>query len=110
MEIGAIVEAGGASYFPPMGLNVGKILDSAPNVKKDGTTYHIPEEVDATLFVALGQEVLQLPRVSRVDPGVEVVRVATHKGETFFFPGENLVGVKFATPEKAHRSGAGFGK
>ena len=93
-----------------MGLNVGKILDGAQGVKKDGNTYNIPEEVDTTLFVALGQEVLQLPRVSRVDAGADSVRITTHKGETFFFPAENLVGVKLGAPEKAHKPGAGFGK
>jgi hypothetical protein len=92
-----------------MALNVGKILDSAPGIKKDGNTYNIPEEVDATLFVAMGQEVMQLPRVSRVDLG-DAARIATHKGETFFFPTENVVGVKLGPPEKANKHGAGFGK
>ena len=92
-----------------MALNVGKILDGAPGVKKDGSSYNIPEEVDATLFVALGQEVLQLPRVSRVELG-ETVRIGNHKGETFFFPGENLVGVKLGAPERSQKHGAGFGK
>ena len=48
-------------------LIVGKILDSVPGVKKDGNSYNIAEEVDATLFVALGQEVMQLPRVAKVE-------------------------------------------
>src|SRR5207249_10356593 len=82
-----IVEARPASYFPAMAfLMVGKILDSAPGVKKDGNTYNIPEEVDATAFVAIGQEVLQLPRVAKVEITADAVRLATHKGEVFFFP------------------------
>jgi hypothetical protein len=91
-------------------LMVGKILDGAPGVKKDGTTYNIPEEVDATLFVALGQEVLQLPRVGKVDVGADAVRLTTHKGETFFFPPDHVVGVKLGAPEKTAKHGAGFGK
>ena len=67
-------------------LIVGKVLDMAPGVKKDGASYIIPEEVDATIFVALGQEVLQLPRISRVEIGTDAVRLQTHKGELFFFP------------------------
>jgi hypothetical protein len=89
---------------------VGKVLDSAPGVKKDGNTYNIPEEVDATVFVALGQEVMQLPRVAKVDLGAEVVRLATHKGETFYFPPEHVVGLKIAAPEKGAKHSAGFGK
>jgi hypothetical protein len=93
-----------------MGLNVGKILDGAPGIKKDGNTYNFPEEVEATLFVALGQEVLNLPRVSRVEVGGEAVRIGTHKGESFWFPQENVVGIKLGPSEKAHKPGAGFGK
>jgi hypothetical protein len=92
-----------------MALNVGKVLDAAPGVKKDGTTYNIPEEVDATLFVALGQEMLQLPRVSRVDLA-DGARISTHKGEIYFFSVESLVGVKLGAPERAQKHGAGFGK
>ena len=91
-------------------LVLNKILDSAPGVKKDGGAYHIPEEVDAAVFVALGQEVLQVPRVSKVDFGSEAVRLQTHKGETFFFPPENVMGVKLGAPEKAYKHSAGFGK
>ena len=89
---------------------VGKVLDTAPGVKKDGNTYNIPEEVDATVFVALGEEVLQLPRVAKVDLGAEVVRLSTHKGELFFFPPEHVVGLKLGAPEKAGKHSAGFGK
>jgi hypothetical protein len=91
-------------------LIVGKVLDTAPGVKKDGASYIIPEEVDATLFVALGQEVLQLPRISRVEIGTDAVRLQTHKGEQFFFPPDFLVGVKLGAPEKTNKHGAGFGK
>jgi hypothetical protein len=85
-----------------------KILDSAPGVKKDGTSYVIAEEVDATAFVALGQEVLQIQRLSRVDIGAEMLKLLTHKGESFFFPPEQLVGFKFGAPERANRPSAGF--
>jgi len=91
-------------------LMVGKILDVAPGIKKDGTSYNIPEEVDATIFVAMGQEVMQLPRVSRVEVGTDAVRLQTHKGEMFFFPPDNVVGVKLGAPEKANKHSAGFGK
>jgi hypothetical protein len=106
-----IVEAARARYFLRMAfLIVGKILDSVPGVKKDGNTYNIAEEVDATLFVALGQEVMQLPRIAKVEIGSDAVRLATHKGELFYFPPEHVVGIKLGSPEKANKHSAGFGK
>jgi len=91
-------------------LMLGKVLDGAPGIKKDGSNYNIPEEVDATLFVALGQEVLQLTRVAKIDLGGDAVRMLTHKGETFFFPPDHVVGIKLGAPEKVNKHGAGFGK
>jgi hypothetical protein len=86
-----------------------KILDGAHGVKKDGTSWHVPEDLDATLYVALGQEVLQVARVSRVDGGAEVVSLTTHKGERFYFPPEQIVGLKLGGDGgKAARNAAGF--
>jgi hypothetical protein len=85
-----------------------KILDNAPGVKKDGNAYVIAEEVDANAFISLGQEVLQLQRLQRVEIGTDTLRLTTHKGEVFFFPPEQLVGFKFGAPEKAARASAGF--
>jgi hypothetical protein len=89
-------------------LVLSKILDGAHGVKKDGASWHLPEELDATLYVALGQEVLQVARVSRVEAGNEVVSVTTHKGERFYFPPEQVVGLKLGGEGKAARTAAGF--
>jgi hypothetical protein len=91
-------------------LMLGKVLDAAPGVKKDGSTYVVPEEVDATVFVAIGEEVVQLARVARVEIGADAVRFSTHKGELFFFPPENVMGVKLGAPERGAKHSAGFGK
>jgi hypothetical protein len=93
-----------------MALSIEKVLAAAPQVKKDGTAYIIPEEVDATSFVALGHEVLQIPRISRIELGSEVVFV-THKGERFYFAAEQVVGFRFGGAEPRNRhAGAGFFK
>lgn len=91
-------------------LVLSKILDGAQGVKKDGGTYHLVEELDATAYVALGQEVLQVARLARVETGSEVVTLATHKGERFFFPPEQIVGLKLGSEAKAQRSAAGFNR
>jgi hypothetical protein len=91
-----------------MPLPIDKILQSAPQVKKDGNAYAIPEEVDATAYVALGQEVLQIPRIMRVELSSEAVFV-THKGERFYFAAEQVVGFRFGGPEaRSKHAGAGF--
>jgi hypothetical protein len=91
-----------------MPLPIDKILQSAPQVKKDGNAYVIPEEVDATAYVALGQEVLQIPRVMRVELSSEAVFV-THKGERFYFSTDQVVGFRFGAPEARNKqTGAGF--
>jgi hypothetical protein len=93
-----------------MPLPIDKILTSAPQVKKDGNAYVIPEEVDATAFVALGQEVLQIPRIMRVELSSEVI-FHTHKGERFYFAADQVVGFRWGGPETRNRHpGAGFMK
>jgi hypothetical protein len=93
-----------------MPLPIDKILSGAPLVKKDGNAYAFPEELDANVFVALGQEVLQIQRLSRVELSSEVVFL-THKGERFYFASEQVVGFRFGAPENRHKpGGAGFTK
>ncbi len=91
-----------------MPLPIDKILQSAPQVKKDGNAYVIPEEVDATAYVTLGHEVLQIPRISRVELGSEVV-FTTYKSERFYFAADQVCGFRFGGPEaRAKHGGAGF--
>lgn len=93
-----------------MPLPIDKILSSAPQVKKDGTAYVIPEEVDATAFLALGQEVLQIPRIMRVEVASEIVFI-THKGERFYFGLDQVVGLRLGGADaRTKHAGAGFFK
>src|SRR4051812_40155177 len=92
-------------------LQLAKVLDGAPGVKKDGAAYVVPEELDANVFIALGQEVLQIPRLARVGVGGDKLTLTTHKGERFFTPHDQVAGLRIGGPEaKAGRSGAGFVK
>jgi hypothetical protein len=93
-----------------MPLPIDKILQKAPQVKKDGNAFIIPEEVDATAFVALGQEVLQIPRIMRVELSNEIV-LQTHKGEHYYFLVEQVVGFRFGSADaRGKHPGAGFSK
>jgi hypothetical protein len=89
-------------------LVIGKILDGAAGVKKDGGAYMLPEELDATAFIALGSEVLQVARVLRVEVAAEQVTLSNQKGERFYFPPEQVVGLRLGGEVRASRLSAGF--
>jgi hypothetical protein len=91
-----------------MPLSLDKVLSSAPQVKKDGNAFNVAEEADAVAYIALGNDVLQIARLSRVELSNEVV-LHTYKGERYYFSAEQIVGFRFGGPEAKHRaSGAGF--
>jgi hypothetical protein len=93
-----------------MPLSIEKVLANAPQVKKDGNSFVVAEEADAIAYVALGNDVLQIARLSRVELSAEIV-FHTHKGERFYFSPEQVVGFRFGGPEAKHRpGGAGFTK
>ena len=93
-----------------MPLSIEKVLASSPNVKKDGAAYIFPEEVEAGAYIALGQEVLTIQRISRIEISSEVI-FQTHKGERFYFGAEQVVGFRFGGAEARHKlGGAGFTK
>jgi hypothetical protein len=91
-------------------LMLSKILDGAHGVKKDGAAYIINEELDATAFIALGSEVLQVARVMRVEVTNELVALQNQKGERFYFPPEQVVGLKVGGEMRASKLSAGFSK
>jgi hypothetical protein len=87
---------------------MGKILESN-GVKKDGSAYLVADTADATVFISLGYEVLSIQRVARVDTVGDLIALATHKGERFYFAPEQVVGLKFGALETGMpRSQAGF--
>ena len=97
-------------YCRHMALSIEKVLTTAPMVKKDGNGYVFPEEVEANAYISLGQETLQIARISRIEIGSEVVFL-THKGERYYFSGDQVVGFKFGGAESRHKlGGAGFTK
>jgi hypothetical protein len=103
-----------ARQVPPycrlMSLSIEKVLSSVPLVKKDGSAWIFPEEVEANAYISLGQEALQVARISRIEIGSEVIFL-THKGERYYFTAEQVVGFKFGGAESRHKlGGAGFTK
>ena len=88
-------------------LALDKVLETLPGARKDGAAFHLPEELDVTIYVSLGEEVLQIARASRVELGA-VLNVLTHKGERFYLPPERVIGLKTGVSHKPVALGAGF--
>ena len=91
-------------------INIGKILEKAPGVKREGDAFVLPEELDANAYVTIGQEVLQIPRLHRVELTGDLVTLTTHKSERFFFAPEQMAGLKLGGDSKVGRTSAGFFK
>jgi len=89
-------------------LSIEKALAGLPGIRKDGAAYLLGEELDVTLYASLGEEVLQIVRVSRLDLTSEMATVLTHKGERFFLPPERLVAMKAGAQTKVASGSAGF--
>ena len=85
------------------------ILESNPAVKRDNQAYVVGEELDATLFVMLGKDVMQLPKLTRLERKDELVHLTTQKGERYFFAESEVVGLSFGSQSsKSKNAGAGF--
>ena len=89
-------------------LRLDKVLAELPGARKDGNGYLLSEDMDVTLYISLGEEVLQIARASRVELSAEMAVVLTHKGERFFVPPERLVALKTGAQAKTMPAGAGF--
>lgn len=90
-------------------INLSSVLEGLPGTRKEGAAHLFDEEVDATVFISLGQEVLQVARIARAELQPDfLVKLTTHRGERFFFQSEQIVGLRLGGEPKALRSTAGF--
>ncbi len=88
--------------------SIGRILDGIGGVRKDGGTYLVPEELDLSVFVGLGAEVLTIPRVTRLTPTPDLVTIDTVKGDRLYFPPDFVVGMKTGVTELKGPRATGF--
>jgi hypothetical protein len=79
--------------------------------RKDGPAYLVPDSIEATVFVSLASEVLQIPRVARLEAADGLVFLDTHKGDRFVVVAEHVSVVKIDRADGSKARGtAGFGK
>src|SRR5260221_8544769 len=96
----------------PMKLDqLTEIFVKQMQARKDGQTYVLPAETEATLFVALTGETLQIARIARVEVADPFVYVDTHRGERFVVAPEDVRAIKLDRGEGSRRDrSAGFCK
>jgi hypothetical protein len=85
-----------------------RIVDGIAGVRKDGGAHLVPEDVDLSIYVIVGHEVLTVSRVSRLAAAAELLTIETFKGDRFFFALEDVAGFKTGPSEGKPGRGAGF--
>jgi hypothetical protein len=89
-----------------------EILSKHAGARKDGSGFVLASDMEATFFVALEGETLQVARVSRVEVADTLVVVDTARGERYACALEDVRAVKIDRENDARgrERGAGFGK
>jgi len=85
---------------------VTQILESE-GAKSSGSVYIIREDREATCFVSAPGDVLQIPRIVKVDLKDKFVSLQTAKEERFIFAYEDVLGFKLGGQQHKDRT-AGF--
>lgn len=87
-----------------------QVLEGEKSVKREGKTgFIVGDEVDLTVIVDMGHEVMSIARVRRLALQAELLTLETHKGERVYLgPDASVRGLKFAESEGGKIRGAGF--
>ena len=72
--------------------------------------YTIPENREATVYVAAPGDILPVERVVRIDLRDKVVLLENVKRERFFFAYEHILGVRLLAPASSRERVPGFGR
>ena len=88
-----------------------EVFTKQVGARKDGPAYVVPNESDASLFVALQGETLAIARISRLEIADTLVHVDTAKGERYVIAAEDVRAVKIERGDASRKERhAGFGK
>jgi hypothetical protein len=83
-----------------------EILESE-GAKGGASGFSIREDREATCFVSTPGDLLQIPRLVKIDLKEKFLSLQTNKDERFLFAYEDVLGFKIAAPQARERS-AGF--
>lgn len=87
-----------------------QVLEMEKAVKREAKgVYTIGEDVELTVLLEMGQEVMSVPKVRRITSQAEMLILETLKGERYYVgPDTGVRGLKFAEQENNKLRGAGF--
>ena len=72
--------------------------------------YAVPENREATFYVASPGDLFPIERVSRVELRERLILLEYSKRERFFFAYEDVLGVRLLASAGARATGPGFGR
>jgi hypothetical protein len=78
---------------------IAAILGEVPSARREGDTFVLPAEVEATLYVGTPGSLLNVDKIQRVDLTKDYLVLETSKRERFFFDCADVVGLKLELPE-----------
>ena len=81
-------------------------LDRLPAAERQGEAYLLGPSLDATVFAQAGADLVTVSRVDRVELRPDYLVLVGAKGETLFFPYEQIAGFKIEPRSPAGASGA----
>jgi len=87
---------------------IGAILGDVPSVRREGDTFVLPAEAEATVYVGTPGNLLNVDKVGRVDLAKGYLVLETSKRERFYFDYADIIGLKLDLPEPG-RVGRGTG-
>jgi hypothetical protein len=82
---------------------------SSEGLESTNQGYAVPENREATLFVAAPGDILPVERVIRVDLRDKFLLLENVKHERFYFAYEDVLGLRLHAPSSARDRVAGFG-
>lgn len=87
-----------------------QVLEAEKGVKREGKgVYTIGEEVEMTVLLDMGQEVMSVARVRKVTSQPELLILETYKSERIYIGPDTAVrGIKFTQVEGHKLRGTGF--
>lgn len=93
-------------------VTLGEILQRADGfraVGKNESVYEVAEATNATLLCHGSFEMVSVERVARIELGTGHIAATTRKGEVFYFPYEQILGLRLEGSSESKRDGgAGF--
>ena len=79
---------------------IDRILEILAPTGKKSSSYELPEELEATVLIALPSETLTIAHVIRIERQGESSMIESAQGECYYVATESIAACKIITPKK----------